>query len=617
MRFIGNKTRLIHEIEDFIKNNKIEGEIFCDMFSGSSSVGDFFKKDYKIIANDFLKFSSDIAKAKLLNPKEPDFRVFKKKYKKSPFEYFNNSKYEYEKSFFVTSNYSPKSGRQYLSEENAIRIDGIRIDIEEFYKNKVLNEKEYFFLLGSLLESTMAFSNTTGTYEAFLKKWDNRSVKNFVLSPIKINEYRAINKKNKIYNEDANSLIRKISGDILYIDPPYTVTEYSSAYHVLETISRYDFPEVSGVTGRRVNNNKKSMYTRKNQAIIAFEDLIRQSNFKHIIISYSNESLIVLGDLKKMLASYSKDFKVIERKISYRKYKNIRESKKGKELFEVLLYIKKDNDVIKSPLNYSGSKDKLMPQIKKYFPGHIDIFVDVMGGSFNVGSNVVAKKIIYNEYNNYVFDIIKMLLNEKKNKIIRYTKNNIKDFGLDNGKKEEYNIFREKYNKNKKTEDLFILSMFSFQNQLRFNSSFGFNTPVGNCAFNDTLENRIRNFNPKTKKVDLMNFSFEEIDYNLYSKNSLFYFDPPYFITSATYNDGKRGFDGWNSEMETKLLKYLTDLDSKGYKFMLSNIIYHKGKTNHILKEWMKTHDFNRFKLSSGVRKEILITNYDIISGKR
>ena len=203
MRFIGNKTRLLDEIDSFLKENKISGKVFCDIFSGSSSVGDYFKSNYKIISNDFLKFSTDISKAKLLNSEIPQFRDFKKKYNKDPFEYLNFLEIGYDKNFYVTDHYSPKGNRKYFSEENAIRIDGIRILIEEFYKNKIIKDNEYYFLLGSLLESSMRFSNTTGTYEAYLKNWDNRSLKEFKLLPIEFNLCDVI-KKNEVYNEDAN-----------------------------------------------------------------------------------------------------------------------------------------------------------------------------------------------------------------------------------------------------------------------------------------------------------------------------------------------------------------------------------------------------------------------------
>lgn len=617
MRYIGNKTRLIDVITNFFSDNKITGESFCDIFSGTGSVADAFKDKYKIIANDFLLCSSVITKAKIFNNKKPAFDKFISIYGLDPFDYFAKKNHEYQHQYFVTNNFSPKGGRKFFSEENAIIIDSIRIEIEELYKSLVFNEKEYYFILSSLIESVMSFSNTSGTYEAFLKDWDKRSLKKFRLLPIEINKCKNLNKDNLVYNEDANLLIRKISGDILYIDPPYTVTEYSSAYHVLETITKYDYPEIAGITGRRTENDKKSHYTREKTALIAFEDLIRQAQFKHIIISYSNQSVISLDKLEKMLSRYAIDGVVVKNLVNYREYKNIRSSYKGDNLFEVLLYIKKNNEIIKSPLNYSGSKNGLMQQMIQYLPEHISVFIDMMGGAFNVGVNVVAEKVIYNEYNPFVYKLVKKLLSSDAQEVIRYIDKTIKLYGLEKSNSYKYNIFREKYNKSKTDLDLFILTMFCFQNQIRFNSKLDFNTPVGNCAYNETTDERLKKFKPRSEKISFLNKDFLKIDFNEFDEDAVFYFDPPYFITNATYNDGKRGFNGWNADLETKLLEYITELHSNGKRFILSNIIYHKNKTNHLLLEWIESHDFNIIELKHMTRKEVIITNYNLIGGKR
>lgn len=617
MRYLGNKTRLLKKLDKFINDNNITGEVFCDLFSGTSSVGDFFKNKYKIIANDFLSCSYQIAMGKLLNYDKPLFLKFYKKFNTNPFDYFDNKLHEYKNHYFITNNYSPKGNRMFFSEQNAIKIDSIRIEVEELYKERVFSENEYYYLLSSLLESSMKHSNTTGTYEAFLKKWDSRALKKLKFQPLEMYHCQKGNPKNEVYNEDANSLIRKIKGDILYIDPPYTTTEYSSAYHVLESIARYDYPEISGITGRRKDNDRKSAYTRKTSALNSFEDLIRQADFSHIIISYSNQSIIPLSELEEMLSKYSIDRKVIKKITPYREYKNIRSSKKAAELFEILLYIKKDNNFIKSPLNYSGSKDNLMPQIHKYLPGHISTFVDAMGGAFNVGINVVAEKVIYNEYNPFVYELVYTLLNINSKKIIEHVEMQIKNYKLQKSNSKNYNVFRKKYNDNQEPLDLFVLTMFCFQNQIRFNNFFKFNTPVGNCAYNETTKNRILNFIPKAKKIICMNKNFSDIDLSKFDRDTLFYFDPPYFITNATYNDGKRGFNGWDADLETILLGFLTTLNESGYKFMLSNVIYHKGKTNHLLLEWADSNGFKISELSHSVRKEVLITNYELDGGKR
>lgn len=616
MRYLGNKTRLIKKIEKFLIENNIQGEIFCDLFAGTSTVGDYFKNKHKIIANDFMYYSYQISRAKLLNNTIPEFKKFKNKYNQEPFSYFNNIEYKHKANYLVTNYFSSKAGRKFFSENNSIKIDGIRLEIEELYKKKIFNEKEYSFLLASLLESATKHANITGTYEAFLKHWDSRAIKNMKYVPLDLNITEKIS-KNEIHNCDANYIIRKIAGDILYLDPPYTITEYSSAYHVLETIAKYDYPEIAGITGRRKDNKKKSTFTRKKMALNSFEDIIRQASFKYIVISYSNQSIIPLIELENMLEKYSINNKIIKKVIPFREYKNIRTSKKAEKLFEVLYFIEKDLSVIKSPLNYSGSKDSLIPQIQKYLPGHITTFIDMMGGAFNVGVNITADKVIYNEYNTYVYDIIQMLLNKNKTDIISHIANQIQKFNLQKSNSETFREFRKQYNENQNPLDLFLLSMFCFQNQLRFNNSKKFNTPVGNCAYNSTIKERLLLFTPKTQNIELLNENYQNIDFSKYDKESLFYFDPPYFITNATYNDGKRGFNGWDSDQESKLLSYLSTLNEKGYKFMLSNIIEHKGKTNHLLKEWIESNEFKVINLESNGRKEILVINYDLSMGIR
>lgn len=614
MRFLGNKTRMLENINSVIEQNNITGKTFCDLFSGSGSVGDYYKEKYNIISNDFLYCLSIISKAKLENKGMPNFNLFKKQFNTDPFSYFNNKTYVSDSQYFITNNYSPKGNRQFFTEENAIKIDGIRIEIEELYKEFIIDAKERNFLIASLLESTMGVSNTSGTYEAYLKKWDKRAFKPFILEPITINETNTIN-INKIYNLDSNELIRKISGDILYLDPPYTITDYNSAYHLLESIAKYDYPNIGGITGRRKEINEKSKYTRKDQALINLEDIFRQAQFKHIIMSYSTQGLISIDEITKLASKFAKNHNVKVYEFPYKEYKNIRSSKKGENLKEIIIYFEKDNEIIKSPLNYTGSKHSIFNEILKVMPKHISTFLDIMGGAFNVGANVVAEQVIYNEFLPHTFNIIKLLLNTDKQIIINNVENIIEKFNLKKADKESYLKLRDDYNKTKDIYKLFVLHMYCFQNQMRFNSKLEFNSPVGNCSYNETLIERINLFDPKTKNYKLYNLSYDNINYLEYDKNSVFYFDPPYFITSATYNDGKRGFVGWNADEETKLLDYITNLHLNGYKFILSNVLYHNDSQNNLLVEWIKTHNFNVKNIdnvgSKNSRDEVLISNFD------
>lgn len=59
--------------------------------------------------------------------------------------------------------------------------------------------------------------------------------------------------------------------------------------------------------------------------------------------------------------------------------------------------------MIQSPLNYTGGKFKLLPQILPHFPKDIDVFVDLFCGGCNVGINVKANSVIYNDLMNTCF----------------------------------------------------------------------------------------------------------------------------------------------------------------------------------------------------------------------
>ena len=101
-------------------------------------------------------------------------------------------------------------------------------------------------------------------------------------------------------------------------------------------------------------------------------------------------------------------------------------------------------------------------------------------------------------------------------------------------------------------------------------------------------------------------------------ENDFVYCDPPYLVTCASYNEQ----DGWNETKERELLELLDNLNARGIKFALSNVLENKGKTNEILKVWAEKYNVHYLNYSYGncnyhakdksenSTVEVLITNY-------
>jgi len=291
---------------------------------------------------------------------------------------------------------------------------------------------------------------------------------------------------------------------------------------------------------------------------------------------------------------------------------------------------------LKSPLNYTGGKYKLLEQIKPLFPKNIDTFVDLFAGGCNVAVNVDANKIIANDINENIIDLYRFFKESKSEDIIcgiediikKYSLSNTSKYGYDKydadsssgvGKynKKAYERLRADYNKNPSHLLFYTTLIFAFNNQIRFNSKGEFNTPVNKRDFNSNMKKNLDLF---INKLNTLDISFSSLDFKeiKVSKDSFVYIDPPYLATIAAYNEN----GGWNETKEKELLSYIDGLDKQDVKFALSNVFENKGKKNELLIRWSKgykvhqlSHTYSNCNYQAKDKtkestKEILITNY-------
>ncbi|RIY31119.1 DNA methyltransferase [Psittacicella hinzii] len=375
MRYIGNKEKLIERIYQEMLARNVVGKSFFDVFSGTTNVAKFFKKlDYKVISADIMYYSYVLQKAYVENNSEVNFAklssvigdlklddVRPSNLKLGNVEvgnaergnlqesnlsssnlskvlaYLNNLE---SKKGFIYDNYTPEgtsnlvSPRMYYTGENGVFIDKVRMQIEDWYQRDLLTESEYFILLASLIETVPFYANISGVYAAFNKKWDPRALK-----PMYLREPEIIlnAQQNECYQGDAVELIDKVEADIFYLDPPYNKRQYAPNYHLLETIAKYDSPEIKGVSGMRDYSLQKSKFCNALTALDELEKFVKYGKYKHLVLSYNNEGIMPEGSIIEVLKSENSHLEVVD--FDYLRFKSNKHASSQKQFIKEKLYI--------------------------------------------------------------------------------------------------------------------------------------------------------------------------------------------------------------------------------------------------------------------------------------
>lgn len=616
MRFIGNKESIVTEIYKLMKSKGLvdKGYTLFDPFSGTGTVADYLKDSFNLKVNDLLTWSVIYSRGRIL-ANECTFE----KLGFDPIEFFNNND-EIIKGFFY-ENYSPGgSERMYFNEKNAGRIDYFRQTIEEWFNKELINYNEYCYLLACLIESVSLVSNTAGVYGAFLKHWDSRALKDIEF--IEVIFYEKENLKADFYNSRLEDIIEDVECDVLYLDPPYTQNQYGTQYHLLETLVLYDNPSISPVTGSRKTAPMRSDWSKNFKSHILLDKILAKTKARYVVLSYNVDGFMSKQFIEACFKRYGKVDTYKCEKISYKKYRNFK-TKRENDHFEYLFFIeKKDiNEVTyESPLNYIGSKSKMIAEMKSLMPSEIDTFIDLFGGGFNVGININSQKTIYNDTNWIVKDLVKSFSKYETYDYLMYINRTIKKFGLEASNKENYLNVRNHYNSfpiaDRDPRLLYTVILYGFQQQIRFNSDYDFNNPVGMRWFNDNVLEKMVSFSRAIKEgnIEFTSRSFEDYLDDIDS-NTFVYMDPPYMLTNGSYNDGKRGFDGWTIEHEQKLMDFADELNRRGVKFMISYVLEHQGEINERMNEWLKYRLYkviNMTPIPGRKRKEVVIINYEL-----
>lgn len=283
--------------------------------------------------------------------------------------------------------------------------------------------------------------------------------------------------------------------------------------------------------------------------------------------------------------------------------------------------------MILPPINYTGSKRRLMPQLADILYQGCETFYDYFGGSACVSLNNIqyANKIVYNDRDKNLVNLMKYLHTTDTNLIIKEIRDVIAKHSLGKGNKEEFWKYREYFNQdtfgNTAAEFMALISH-SFSSSIRYStdgkritSSSGDN----DAFFRDTHEKKLIDCANEFKKVPMEFTSLDlfDIDFDKPQKYDMVYLDPPYLASGESMYS-----KFWGDKQENYLYSKLDYLTSRGVDFALSNVLYSKGFVNPILAEWSKKYNIHdlviNYQNSSHQvyegktlpTREVLITNF-------
>lgn len=294
----------------------------------------------------------------------------------------------------------------------------------------------------------------------------------------------------------------------------------------------------------------------------------------------------------------------------------------------------------RSPFFYVGDKYKLVPQLKENFPKNIDRFIEPFCGGGSVFLNTDANQYLLNDIDSYLIKLHKFLIESSSQPQVFWNelKLNIEKYNLSatfmgrdipkEYRKEFIKTYFAKYNKeayikmrsdfNENKDDMMLLYMlliYGFNRMLRFNSKGDFNLPVGNVDFNQNVVAALDSYFEYVadKDIELFNMDFQDFIEKIQpTPNDLVYLDPPYLITFSEYNKL------WNEDSEIRLIDYLDELDSRGIRFAVSNVLWHRKRYNGTFNEWAQKYNVVKIKsnyisFNDNTEKdtyEVLVKNY-------
>lgn len=380
LKYMGSKREIIDFVKNSIDELNVNSQWLCDLFAGTGIVAGTLKEKYNIHANDIQAYSSilvntyfakfnksvDPLEISIIKERVDEFVLqFLSKYGSLQFDYDpvhtldefitleNAQKKLIDAEFSVGFHLFTKfySGT-YWSYRQCVYIDSIRAVAEEY-----IGQPLYFAIMSSLIFAMSYTSQSTGHFAQYRDANSETSMQDILIYrrreiwPYFERKFKELTtlingngKQHRITTLDYNDCLRLIEkGSIVYADPPYQSVHYSRFYHVLETLVKYDYPNLH-YKGRYRTDRHQSPFCKKTTVVEAFVKLFEGVKFQksHMVLSYSDTGMITLEDLRSLACkTLGKEYSTNVLNIDHKHSKLGRNDEKESDVIEYALLFKR------------------------------------------------------------------------------------------------------------------------------------------------------------------------------------------------------------------------------------------------------------------------------------
>ncbi|MHC1692177.1 MAG: DNA adenine methylase [Sphaerochaetaceae bacterium] len=223
--------------------------------------------------------------------------------------------------------YDGERERLFYTHFNAVFLDTVRNELELNWLSGKISAVEKCIVLASIIYEASRRANTSGSFTAYHKRfgsYENTALSRIAASaelhaPTLPEEGRVAG---EMHAQEAVELIRQHSADICFLDPPASIHQYGSGYHILNSVAMWDHlapGDGRDSQGRLLDRSGiRSDWKRTHSAFCSLKSadaamvhLLGSVDARHIVLTYPSGGILEAQRIHELLCARHDTVRVI------------------------------------------------------------------------------------------------------------------------------------------------------------------------------------------------------------------------------------------------------------------------------------------------------------------